>query len=92
MNNFTSIVAQATVQMPPVPINRETVGNAIRELRKAHRDNERKINAINKAEARLYSCLWQWNSAAQTLSVESATKTGLVRYHVERGQCECQTA
>ncbi len=73
-------------------INRETVGQAIRQLRIAHRHDERKVNTLNRAEARLYSVLWQWHSASRTLVVESATKTGLVTYHVEHGRCECPAA
>ena len=73
-------------------INRETVGAAIRQLRIAHRHNARKVNALNKAEARLYSTLWQWDSSRTALMVESATKTGLVTYQVQHGQCECTAA
>ncbi len=81
----------ATASVPTV-INRESVGQAIRQLRIVYRTDERKVNAINKAEARLYSTLWQWDGTSRTLAIESATKTGAVRYHVEYGQCECTAA
>jgi len=73
----------------PNTITRESVGAAIRQLRIAHRHDERKVNALAKAEARLYSCLWQWHSASRTLIVESATKAGITTYVVEHGCCEC---
>jgi len=76
----------------PNTINREPVGQAIRQLRIAYRHNERKVNALNKAEARLYSTLWQWDANRKALMVESATKTGLVSYQVAHGQCECTAA
>ncbi len=78
--------------MATASVTRESVGQAIRQLRIAHRTDERKVNALNKAEARLYSTLWQWDGTSRTLAIESATKTGLVHYHVEYGQCECPAA
>ena len=75
--------------MATASVTRETVGAAIRQLRIAHRHDERKVNAINRAESRLYSTLWQWHAASRTLVVESATRAGITTYVVEQGRCEC---
>ncbi len=73
-------------------ITRESTGAAIRALRITSRNNERAINAINRAEMRLYSTLWQWDTAHKALTVESASQPGLRHYHVEQGECQCPAA
>jgi hypothetical protein len=74
----------------PNTINRQHVGQALRHYRRMFADNNRELTAINKAALNLEACLWTWTGNA--LVIESATQTGLVRYHVQYDVCDCHAA
>lgn len=74
----------------PENITRQRVGAALRQYRLAFAGNSRELNAVNRAALNLEACLWQWDGS--TLSIESATETGLVRYHVTASGCSCKAA
>ncbi len=85
-------MATASVHNNSMTINQHTVGQAIRQLRLAYAQDSSKINALSKVAGNLWACIWAWDSGSRTLMIESATKTGLVHYHVSNGQCECPAA
>ena len=71
-------------------VTRPNVGQALRQMRLIYGNNSRELNALNKAALNLEACLWTWTGEA--LVIESATQTGLVRYHVQHDACDCQAA
>ncbi len=74
----------------PNMINREKVGQALRQYRLSFAGDSRELTAINKAALNLEACLWTWTGDA--LVIESATQTGLVRYYIQHDVCDCQAA
>src|SRR3712207_4696145 len=79
----------ATASVPNT-INRATVGQALRQYRISFAGDNRELNAINKAALNLEACLWTWTGDA--LVIESATQTGIAKYHVQHDACDCQAA
>ncbi len=74
----------------PNTINRQNVGAALRQFRLSFAGNSRELTAINKAALNLEACVWFFDG--DTLVIESATQTGLVRYHIQHDACDCQAA
>ena len=71
-------------------ITRPNVGAARRSFRLSYANNSRELNAINRAALNLESCFWQFSG--EELVIESATQTGLVKYHVQHDACTCQAS
>ena len=71
-------------------VTRPNVGQALRHFRLSYANNSRELNAINRAALNLESCFWQFSG--EELVIESATQTGLVKYHVQHDACDCQAA
>jgi hypothetical protein len=76
----------ATVTVPT--FNRTHVGRALRDLRLAYRDDDRRRNALNRAALDLEAQRWQWSNG--TLVIESVTEIGKqVKYTVTADGCPC---
>ncbi len=71
-------------------ISRREVGAALRTFRLTYAGNPRELNAINRASLNLEACVWAFDGAQ--LVIESATRTGLVRYHIQHDACDCPAA
>ncbi len=71
-------------------VTRPNVGQALRYFRLSYANSPRELNAINKAALNLEACFWAFDG--EELMIESATQTGLVRYHVAHDACDCQAA
>ncbi len=74
----------------PQAVTRPNVGAALRTFRLSYANSPRELNAINRAALNLESCFWQFSGAE--LVIESATQTGLVKYHVQHDACDCAAA
>ena len=71
-------------------ITRPNVGQALRQFRLTYANSPRELNAINKAALNLEACFWAFDG--EELVIESATQTGLIKYHVQHDACDCQAA
>jgi hypothetical protein len=70
-------------------VDRQNVGQALRQARHTYRADRAMLTAVNKAALNLEACRWQWDGV--TLAIESATEVGTVTHRLsERSACTCQ--
>ncbi len=70
-------------------VNRQYVGQALRQMRYDCQHNPREIAAINRASLNLEACTWYLQG--ERLVIESATQLQK-RYHVDEAGCDCKAA
>ncbi len=68
-------------------VNRQNVGQALRQMRQECQYNGSELNAINRAALNLEACTWQFDG--ELLTIESAT-TMFKKYTVAHNGCDCK--